>query len=225
MKERDKTRAKIAQIIRQARPRKHKQRLDSENLKGLGTASGVVLSVLAAAGVISLSAVAPNMFLALGAFGRLVKASRRNGHSGREKLAEIVYYLKKSSQIHIRPTQNDVIVTLTKKGKSRIAKANLGAIRIAKPEKWPGTWWQVAADIPTKKYRLAADAFRRRLISMGFYPLQRTLWFYPYNPKCEVQTLLTHYNLGRFVTVMEIARMDLDDEAKMLKFFRKIKVL
>lgn len=60
---------------------------------------------------------------------------------------------------------------------------------------------------------------------MGFFPLQRTLWFYPYDPRSEVEFIITYYGIERFVTVMEIYRLDKDDESKMLSHFKELKIL
>ena len=83
----------------------------------------------------------------------------------------------------------------------------------------------MAADIPTKEHKTAADALRRKLKEMNFYSLQRTLWFYPHDPRLEIDWIVRIYHIERFVTIMEISRLDLDDAEKMVKFFRKQKII
>ena len=64
-----------------------------------------------------------------------------------------------------------------------------------------------------------------KLKDMGFYPLQRTLWFYPFDPRKELESVLRRYDIGRFVTVMEVNRLDKSDEKIMKKYFRSQKII
>ena len=82
----------------------------------------------------------------------------------------------------------------------------------------------MAADIPTKGYRQGADALRAKLKQMGFCPLQRTLWFYPYDPRKQLEVIVNHYGIGEFVTVMEISRMDIQDEKVLKKYFNLLRI-
>ena len=57
---------------------------------------------------------------------------------------------------------------VTPRGKKRLEKLTFASFVIPKPENWNKKWWLVAADIPTKDHKLAADALRRKLKKMGF---------------------------------------------------------
>jgi hypothetical protein len=80
----------------------------------------------------------------------------------------------------------------------------------------------VAADIPTKDHRQGADLLRRKLKQMGFYPLQRSLWFYPFDPRPEIEFICREFGVANFVTVMEINRLDVQDEKLLKKHFSKL---
>ena len=82
-----------------------------------------------------------------------------------------------------------------------------------------------AADIPTKNYRRGADMLRRKLKELGFFSLQRTLWFYPFDPRKELEYVVNSFGIANFVTLMEVSRLDRDDEEIMKKFFRVSKIL
>jgi hypothetical protein len=60
---------------------------------------------------------------------------------------------------------------------------------------------------------------------MGFYPLQRTLWLYPFDPREEIRFVVEHFGISQFVTVLEISRMDKEDESRMKDFFKASGVL
>jgi hypothetical protein len=211
-------------VINETLPQAKEPFLSPKQLDSLKTVSGVIVSIIAAAGIVALSAVAPNIFVALNSFF----PRHSPGYSEKEKRRKIIksfYYLKKSGLIKIKPTGRDYKVFLTALGRKRVQKLNFDTLRIPKTKIWDGKWWQVAADIPTKDHRGGADMLRKKLKEMGFFPLQRTLWFYPFDPTSEIVFILEHYGLGNFVTVMEVSRLDKDDEEKMKAFFKSNRVL
>jgi len=85
--------------------------------------------------------------------------------------------------------------------------------------KWNKRWWLIASDIPTKTHRKAAERLRSKFRSMGFYSMQKSLWIYPFDPTIEIQKICEYYNVLKFVTVMEIYRLDKSDKEKLMKFF------
>ncbi len=78
---------------------------------------------------------------------------------------------------------------------------------------------------PHKKYRQGADLLRRKLKQLGFYPLQRSLWFYPYNPVEEIEYISNYFGIGQFVTIMEICKLDIQDAKKLEKYFKASNIL
>lgn len=195
----------------------------------LRNATDITLAVIAVAGAATLAVVAPHILFALIGVsgGPLPRRGRLSQHTKREKdikVAQAFYYLKRSGKIKMRWNGQDFKIMLTKLGRDRLRHLELATLFVRKPKKWDGKWWQVAADIPTKKYKTAADLMRRKIKEMKFFPLQRTLWFYPYDPRSEIDYLVRHYGVERFVTVMEVSRLDRDDKAVLKRFFKKEKI-
>ncbi len=198
--------------------------LSRDQIEALRTAAEVVLAVLAIAGIATVSVLAPNALLAVGKF--FLKKGKRLTHSEKQATtARVFYYLKRTGLIKLKPDGRDFRLFLTQLGKKKLHRIGLNSQTVPKPNRWDGKWWQVAADIPTKDYRSAADLLRLKLKQMGFYSLQRTLWFYPYDPRRQLEYILNSYRIGRFATVMEINRMDKDDEIKMKRFFKEKRIL
>ncbi len=192
--------------------------LNSEQIKIIGDVSKVILVVIASAGLITLAAVAPNILSAVGKLYKF-KGKKLTRREKEIKTARAFYYLKNSGLIKFKTTKNDVKLFLSSLGKKKMEQISFQALRVAKPKNWDGKWWQVAADIPTKGYRQAADALRSKLKQMGFFPLQRTLWFYPYDPRKQLEIVVNHYGIGKFVTIMEVSRMDIQDEKILKNYF------
>ncbi|MBI5530550.1 MAG: hypothetical protein HY918_03550 [Candidatus Doudnabacteria bacterium] len=210
---------KIGTTLRTADPTKDPIfDLNKEQIELIGNASKIILAVIAAAGIATLAATAPNIFVALDKLYKL-KGKKLSKREKEIKTAHAFYYLKKSGLIKFTRDKNGVSLFLSSLGQKKMEQISFEALSVSKPKKWDGKWWQVAADIPTKGYRQGADALRTKLKQMGFCSLQRTLWFYPYDPRQQLEVIANHYGIDKFVTVMEISRMDIQDEKVLKKYF------
>lgn len=218
--------SKFGTVVRLSLPRGKTPRLTEQQIEKIKSVSGVALAVIGIAGVAALSVVAPNIFYAI---GKIFYEPRGRHKIPRKEAAEKIsgafYYLKRHNLVKVRPKGRDFLVSLTSLGQRRFAKMSFESLQIKKPKRWDGHWWQVAADIPTKKYKRGADLLRMKLKELGFFPLQRTLWLYPFDPRREIEFVIDQYGIGRFVTVMEVNRLDRDDERKLKVFFHHQKIL
>jgi DNA-binding transcriptional regulator PaaX len=93
-------------------------------------------------------------------------------------------------------------------------------LSITRPKVWNRHWWVVLADIPSKDFRVQADMFRKKLKNMEFYPLQRTVWIHPFDPRDEIDFVSVHYGIERFVTVLEATTLHADDRERLEKYFK-----
>lgn len=89
-------------------------------------------------------------------------------------------------------------IILTKKGMRRFLRYTLLDMISGRIKKWDYLWRMVIFDIPDKK-RKSREAFRRELLSSGFYPLQESVFVSPY--KCEKEII----SLGRMHGVLSHA--------------------
>ncbi|OGE76777.1 MAG: hypothetical protein A3C85_03465 [Candidatus Doudnabacteria bacterium RIFCSPHIGHO2_02_FULL_48_21] len=195
----------------------------SEDQKAhLRTAGEVALAVAMTAGVVALSAIAPNAFVALDKiFGKKQYGSRKNTVVKRQnQLTKSFYYMRRQGYINIEKRGGLLMVYPTKKGQERLREINFKNLSVKKPKHWNGNWWMVVADIP-KQFRIAANTFQKKLKQMEFYPLQRTVWIHPFDPREEIESVATHYHINPFVTLMEIKQLDHSDYELLEDFFRK----
>lgn len=194
------------------------------SVETLKTAGAVALAVVGVMGTVVIAAVAPNLFSAI---YKLYKSQGKylSQKQVERKAKQTLYYLKRRGVIRIRKTPQETWVELTAVGFRAREKQDFDTLAISKPLKWDKKWWLVAADIPTKTHRLAADYFRRKLYDMHFKSLQRTLWFYPYNPTRELELVANRYGVERFVTIMEVSRLDKSDFEVLEGHFKKLEVI
>ena len=71
----------------------------------------------------------------------------------------------------------------------------IDALTIKKPKKWDKKWRIVIFDIAQlkKTYR---EAFRGKLKELGFYPLQKSVWVYPFDCQAETELLKDFFGLS-----------------------------
>lgn len=213
----------LAPIINKATP-KPKFELTEDQIRRLSSAANILLTIIGVAGLLLVSVAAPNALKAFSFLGRGEQRGRVPFVERRKKLTRSFYYLKSHGYLELHRKKNDFEIKLTEKGRRKLDKLRLEVLQVKKPLFWNDKFWQVAADIPVK-YRKGADAFRNKLKQMGFYSLQRTLWFYPYDPRKEISLLTEEYKIERFVTVMKIASFDYADYKVLREFFKETGVI
>ncbi len=192
--------------------------------EGVKTVAANILIVAGVVGAVGLLFTAPN---ALKLFAPILRRKYKrplNKKEQKEKLLKVFYYLKQTGQIQIEEKGSGLLARLTPKGYQRFKKIRAEVKSISRPERWNGLWWLVASDVPVKS-RVAADMFRLKLRELQFYPLQRTLWLYPFDPRAELEYVVNKYHIGQFVTVMEVNRIDLQDKQRILSYFKKRHIL
>jgi len=211
----------INSVIESVAPRPRKPRLSEDQIEKLKRVSEVALVAVAVGGVLTLA----NIFMAIDKLF-FKKNQRKPDYDERKQIAaRTIYYLRTQKYISMKFTGRDFRVKLTRLGRKRVGDLEFETLSVQQPKSWNHKWWQVAADIPTKKFKSYADVFREKLKGMNFFPLQRTLWYYPYDPREEIELIANNYNIANFVTVMEVSRLDFDDEKKMIRHFKKRRIL
>lgn len=214
--------SQLTKTLSQAAPKRVLPQLKKEDLQVIKSVGEIILAITAAAGIVTIAAIAPNLFQVLPIFYKKRGYRHRpTDEEIRQKLSKSFYYLKRSGYIRMKMEKGELKMWLTSLGKKKTTKLNFQRLIVARPKHWNRKWWQVAADIPTEDYKNAADMLRWKLKEMKFYPLQRTLWLYPFDPRKELDLIIRHYGIEKFVTVMEINRLDKSDERMVKSYFHK----
>lgn len=190
------------------RDRKRQKRY--ETMKEFGTVLGLtILGMAAVCGVLVIGAVAPNVFSAFGRMGR----HRR--YFDREDFEKKAAYFKRRGYIDFRKRSEDgtMEIRLTKAGETQMVKRFLGDLKIIPQEKWDGVWRMAIFDVPEQD-RWSRDGLRDRLKRMGFYPLQKSTFVFPYPCREELEFLTRLYNVGSHLRFLETNTLSFDKDLK-----------
>lgn len=131
-------------------------------------------------------------------------------------LRRTVNRLKQQKLVRVEERDGQQIVVLTQNGKRRILKYSLDELTIEKPKTWDGRWRLVIYDVPKNKKYLR-DVFRGTLKNLGFYPLQESVWLYPYPCEPQVTFLREYYDVGS--EVVYVVATTLEDDSHYKTFF------
>lgn len=218
----------IGEIVEGSAPKERSRKfvLTEKQLEAIKTVSGIILGVAVVAGVVVLSAMAPNIFVALDKiFGQRTSKTRwSSDERNRRKITKSLYYLKSKGYIQLIPQGKDYIVKITQKGRKKTIKFQIDSLQIKPPKEWDKKWWMIIADVPID-YRRRADLFRDKLKQLGMYRLQKTVWFYPFDIRDEIDFVSAYYRIDHFVTAMRTDIIDPQDERALKRFFEKKKII
>lgn len=84
------------------------------------------------------------------------------------------------------------------------------------PELWDGLWHIVVFDIP-EKYKWARLALRDKLLDLGFFPYQKSVYIHPYPCRDEVDFVVEYFKMRRFVRYGILTHIT--NEAELLLYF------
>lgn len=172
------------------------------------TITKIVLATLATAGLFTIVALAPNSVQMLELFGL-----------GKKKYKPISVYktiqrMKKKRLIEITKEKNDKItISITENGKKKLLEYNIDDMKIEKPEKWDKKWRIVSFDIPEKRKK-AREALREKLKDLDFYPLQKSLFAFPYLCRDEIDFIAEVFQIQKHITYFETPEISNDYKIK-----------
>lgn len=125
----------------------------------------------------------------------------------RHRVKYEVERMKKRGWVIEAEKQGKKFLKLTKKGRLAALNRRISVLQKATKKQWDGRWVMAVFDIP-EKGREERDTIRRVLKSVGFYPLQKSVYVYPYETPKELTDYLNDAKLLRFVRFAQVERMD-----------------
>lgn len=121
--------------------------------------------------------------------------------------------LEKQKEVEVSEENGATVVKLTKNGKRKILKYNLKQLEAPKPKTWDMQWRLVLYDVPVVKHELG-ELVRQALRAMGFYPIQKSVYLYPYPCFDQVEFLRQYYGLGDSLQYMLVKNIEHDEAYK-----------
>lgn len=161
-----------------------------------------ILTAVAAAGVISIALLAPNVLGAFAKMGILPRPRQKEFiRDSRNRL------IKKGLLEYKNKT-----LRLTEKGERVLHRLEAGDFRMKTPKRWDGKWRMLVFDIPEiKKY--LRERVRLTLVAIGFMRLQNSVWIYPYDCEDLIMFLKADFKVGKDVLYVIVDSLEYDKHA------------
>lgn len=179
-----------------------------------GLIGRVVLGTVAAAGILSIALVAPNIFQAV----HILKKR----HDGAYRRYQSPAYARKAVQrladqkmLVVFQKEGETVMRLTDKGTRELLRYQLKEKSLEK-WRWDKKWRLLIFDIEEKE-RLARDRLRLDMQSFGLVKLQDSVWVYPYECERVVALLKAQYRLGK--ELLYIVAGEIEDDGWLKKKF------
>ncbi|HAV65878.1 TPA: CRISPR-associated endonuclease Cas2 [Patescibacteria group bacterium] len=141
------------------------------------------------------------------------KMDRRRIYNAIERLNKkrLIELIEKGDKIHIKITAN---------GKNLLKRFDYDDLELLKAKRWDKKWRLVIFDIPEKKKK-ERNALSEKLKDMGLYPLQESVFIYPYDCQDEIDFICEFLSINRFVNYCTIESID-KREGDLREFFNLI---
>ncbi|MDD5145639.1 MAG: hypothetical protein PHF44_02260 [Candidatus Pacebacteria bacterium] len=174
-----------------------------------------ILKYLLLSGMIFIAASSPYFIL------RLMRNTSKFKQSPKRKFLDAFSYLRNKGFIEIERRGHDIKISLTDEGKKRAGKYQIDDLEIDIPKRWDKKWRIIIFDIPDSQ-RIKRNVFRGKIKEFGFFPLQKSVWVYPY--KCDREVGLIRDFLGVTKKDIQVITAEKIDSEDRLKEFFKIKL-
>ena len=179
-----------------------KTRIKRENLQK------VILSGIAAVGLLSVAVFAPNALQALKFFGIEPKNKWQ-----KYNINHSIKRLKDHGLICFEKTSRGTFARLTQKGEDKLRKFKLLDYKLKKPKKWDGKWRMLIFDIKEERKGMR-DKIRFTLKRIGFLRLQDSVWVYPYDCEDFVTLMKADFKIGRDLLYLIVDSIEGDTKIK-----------
>lgn len=161
--------------------------------------------LIAAAGPIILSSLffpnAPKMLKPL------IKLHKNWNRIRRQRIYEAIRRLNKKRLIELNQKGNELYLEITENGKKLVKSFDYDNLELPQFKKWDKKWRMVIFDIPEKKNK-ERRALSLKLKDLGFYPLQESVYIYPYDCQNEIDFICSFLSIDRYVNYCTLEILD-----------------
>jgi len=162
-----------------------------------------VLKILAAGGILTASLALPNLPQVLKFLGVV-------GAKDKYRVKRTIYNLKNKRLVNF---YENGVIEITEKGKKKVLQFDIEEMKINIPPKWDGYWRIVIFDIP-EKFKKARNALSKKIKDLGMFPLQKSVFVYPFECRDEINFISEFFRVGKFTQYIVAKEIDSENFLK-----------
>ncbi|MBI2446348.1 MAG: CRISPR-associated endonuclease Cas2 [Parcubacteria group bacterium] len=143
---------------------------------------------------------------------------RRNwDKTDRRRIREAIKRLNQKRLINLIEKGDEIYIEITADGKKLVKNYDYDDLKLPNRKNWNEKWHLITFDIPEKKQK-ERRAFSKKLKDLGFYPLQESVFIYPYDCKDEIDFICHFLSIERHVNYFTVDVVD-KNEGDLRRFF------
>jgi len=147
----------------------------------------------------------------------VVNAYQKSKKYPKQKVSDTFYRLRKQGMIEIQTVNHQIYISLTPEGRKRAGILQIDKLKITRPKRWDRKWRLLMFDVPQKR-KIYREALRGKLKELGFLPLQKSVWVYPFECRAEMELLQDFFGLSQNELRLIIAENIGDDSGLRQEF-------
>jgi len=167
-----------------------------------------ILLGLAAGGFLAVSLALPN-------FPQVFKLFNNNA-SGRYKIKRAISSLKNKKLVKTYFKDDQEFMEITENGKKKVLFYKLDEMKIKRDKKWDGFWRFAAFDIP-ERHRKARMALSQKMKEIGLFPLQKSLFVFPFDFTNEIDFIGEIFKVRRYIYYFTVKGFSDKNQENLLK--------
>ena len=137
----------------------------------------------------------------------LIKWRKNWDKIDRRRIYEAIRRLNQKRLVELMEKGDGLFIKITDNGKQLIKNFDYDNLQLPKAKKWDNKWRFIIFDIPNDKRR-ERQAFSTKLKEIGFYPLQESVFIYPYDCRDEIDFVCEFLSIGRYTNYCLVESLD-----------------
>jgi len=147
----------------------------------------------------------------------LIKWHKNWSKINRRRIYEAIQRLNHKRLINLVERRGKIYIEITEKGDKLLRSFDYDELKLPSPKTWDKKWQMVIFDIPDKKKK-ERGALSEKLKDLGFYPLQESVFIYPYDCRDEVDFICNFLLIEHYVNYCVVDSVD-KKEGDLCRFF------
>ena len=135
----------------------------------------------------------------------------------RRRIQDAINRLNNKRLIELTEKSDGLYIKITANGQNLLKKFDYDNLELPQSKAWDKKWRLVIFDIPEKKKKERL-ALSKKLKDAGFYPIQKSVFIYPYDCHDEIDFICEFLLISRHVNYCVVESID-KEEGELYKFF------